>query len=165
MSASEAATMNLQSYGRILKANSSWNPTFKPSPSKQTQVSNKLSVRYVVIKPACVNTALIWHNSNLSSWSLALSPKKKDTCTDEKIFASLGFDFFRVQLKCAFRIRPLERVYRSVVSRKTRVLLETKLEIQSDVEEEETSQRPYMPVRFWLEDWRKEIRRLKADWI
>jgi len=32
--------------------------------------------------------------------------KKKDKNTEDKIFASLEFDFFRVQLKLAFRIRP-----------------------------------------------------------
>jgi len=38
---------------------------------------------------------------------LALNAKKKDKNTDEKVFASLEFDYFRVQLKLAFRIRPL----------------------------------------------------------
>jgi len=36
-----------------------------------------------------------------------LALKKKDKITDEKIFASLEFDFFRVQFKLAFRIRSL----------------------------------------------------------
>jgi len=34
--------------------------------------------------------------------------KKKDINIDEKAFASLEFDFFQVQLKFAFRIRPFE---------------------------------------------------------
>jgi len=38
---------------------------------------------------------------------LALSAKKKDINTRKKILASLEFDFFRVQLKFAFRIWPL----------------------------------------------------------
>jgi len=38
---------------------------------------------------------------------LAFSSKKKDTNTDKNIFAPLEFDFFRVRLKFAFRIRPL----------------------------------------------------------
>jgi len=32
--------------------------------------------------------------------------QKKDINTDENVFASLKFDFFLVQLKFAFRIRP-----------------------------------------------------------
>jgi len=38
---------------------------------------------------------------------LALSAKNKDKDPDEKLFASLEFNFFRVHLKLAFRIRPL----------------------------------------------------------
>jgi len=38
---------------------------------------------------------------------LAYSSKKKDTNSDKNIFALLEFDFFRIQLKFAFRIRPL----------------------------------------------------------
>jgi len=37
---------------------------------------------------------------------LALSAKKKDKNTDKIFFASLEFDFFQVQLKLDFRIRP-----------------------------------------------------------
>jgi len=38
---------------------------------------------------------------------LALRVKKNDKSTDEKVFVSHEFDFFRVQLKFTFRIRPL----------------------------------------------------------
>jgi len=39
---------------------------------------------------------------------LAFSAKKKDANTDKKIFCvSFEFDFFRVQLKFAFRMQPL----------------------------------------------------------
>jgi len=44
----------------------------------------------------------------LSTLSPAFSSKKNDTHTDKNIFASFEFDFFRVQLKCAFRLRPLK---------------------------------------------------------
>jgi len=37
---------------------------------------------------------------------LALSTKKKNINTDKVFFASLELDFFRVQPKFAFRIRP-----------------------------------------------------------
>jgi len=48
---------------------------------------------------------LTWQNSNLSTWSSAFSPKKKNTNTDN-FFPLLEFDVFRIQLKIAFRIRP-----------------------------------------------------------
>jgi len=38
---------------------------------------------------------------------LALSAKKKENSADENFFASLEFDFFQVQFKFAFRIRPV----------------------------------------------------------
>jgi len=44
-----------------------------------------------------------WQNSNLSTWSLALSAKTNDKNTDEIFFVSLEFDFIRVQLKFVFK--------------------------------------------------------------
>jgi len=49
--------------------------------------------------------------------------QKRKLNTDEKIFASLEFDCFRVQLKFAFRIRPFVSV----------VTLETKLHLCSNI--------------------------------
>jgi len=45
--------------------------------------------------------------------------KKKDISTDEKMFSTLEFDFFRVQLKFAFRIRPHATMCRSKAKQKS----------------------------------------------
>jgi len=41
-------------------------------------------------------------------FGFTVSAKKTDTNSDKIFLASLEFDFFRVQLKFAFRIRPLK---------------------------------------------------------
>jgi len=80
--------MSFQTNGRILKANLSW------SWAKFCQLIARLFV---------VLFQLIWQNSNLSAWNLALSVKKKNINTGENFFASLKFDFFRIQLKFGFK--------------------------------------------------------------
>jgi len=57
-------------YGRILKANLSWSPTW----AKFCQLVANLSWFYL---------NLIWKISNLSTWCLALSAKMKNTNTVE----------------------------------------------------------------------------------
>jgi len=75
---------------RILKANSSWSLTW----AKFCQLPASLSV--VLSQPDKTQT-----------WVPEVRLlEKKDTNTDKNIFASLKFDFFRVQLKFDFRIRP-----------------------------------------------------------
>jgi len=72
---------NKRDLQRSLKTNLSWSPTF----AKFCQLIAKLSV---ILPPT------YWLNSNLSTWSLDLSAKKKDINTNENIFASLEFRFF-----------------------------------------------------------------------
>jgi len=74
--------MRTKTIGRILKANlECWR--FKRNFSTLLQVY-----------PWLYSTSILPDNSDLNTWSLALSAKKKDKNTDEKMFASPEFDFF-----------------------------------------------------------------------
>jgi len=68
--------VNFNTNSRILKANSSWSPTW---------------VKFCQL---------------IASLPVVLPQLNVTTNTDKNIFATLEFDFFRVQLKFAFRIRP-----------------------------------------------------------
>jgi len=86
---------NMYSYCRILKTNSSWSPTW----AKVCQ----LIVRFFVILPQLNLTKL-----KFDYLKSGLKGKKQRYKHRRYFFTSLEFDYFRVQFKFAFRLRPLK---------------------------------------------------------
>jgi len=77
---------NWATNSRILEANLSWSPTWMKF--------------YQLIASLSVILTQFYLTKNLSTWSLALSAKKKKYNTDENIFLSLAFDFFKFSSSC-----------------------------------------------------------------
>jgi len=82
----------------------------RPYSKRKLELESNLSeVLPVICKVIHASTQnLIWKNSNLSTWSLAVSTKKNDKISAEKILCITRVRLIRVQLKFAFRIRPWE---------------------------------------------------------
>jgi len=80
-----------------------WWPYSKSKLELESNLSEVLPVNCTFI---CGSTVNYLQKLKLEYLKSGFKWKKKDNNTDEKFFESLKFDFLRVQLKFAFRIRP-----------------------------------------------------------